>query len=609
MRAQRTLSIVLASLLAGGATYAQVNRGWSEWPTAQADAQRTSWTRTDPKISVAAMSAPGFELQWSSKVDNQNRGLAGLTQGITVGGVTLFVPMSIVAGSSNNVFALDNDTGYVVWQRKFDAALPSATDGCAGGITAAPTRIVNVAPVPTPVPGAAPAPAAGRGAVGYRSMLGEPGAGAPVEGRAGGAGRAAGPAAGRAGGPAPAAPGRAGGAPAGAPAAGPVGEAGFARQGGAGAGQGRGQAAPGIPGAPAGVGGGGGLGRPSGVVYVVSSDGMLHVLGLQSGKDLQQPARFVPANAQWSNAVAVGTTLYAATTGNCGGAPAGVWAIDLDSAAKPVVSYRTNGGNVVGPVALSTDGTTLFAALGAGATTGDGKSNAIVALDAKTLQLKDWFTQPTSEFATGPMVFRHGTRDIVTAATKDGRVLLLDGASLGGSTHATPLAASRAIVARGGTIGDALATWEHITAAAGSTPATTTRWILAPVSGRPAGGRAVNGAVRNGAVVNLRVREANGTLSLEPVWTSHDLSAPAAPIIVNGVVFALGTGRPAAAGGAGTPAMLHAYDGATGKALWNSGKAMTAFASPGSFWSALSQAYVGTNDGTIYAFGFLDERR
>ena len=105
------------------------------------------------------------------------------------------------------------------------------------------------------------------------------------------------------------------------------------------------------------------------------------------------------------------------------------------------------------------------------------------------------------------------------------------------------------------------------------------------------------------------MREANGTFTLEPVWTSHDLSTPGAPIIVNGVVFALGTGRPAAAGGAGTPAMLYAYDGATGKALWNSGKAMTTFASPGSFWSALSQAYVGTNDGTIYAFGFLDERR
>jgi hypothetical protein len=597
MRAQRTLSLVLASVLAGSVTYAQVNRGWSDWLTAQGDAQRSSWIRTDPKISVQTMSAPGFELQWSSKLDNQTRGLAGLMQGVTASGVTLFVPMSLVAGSSNTLYAIDNDTGYMVWKRTFEGALPPAAAGCAGGITAAATRIVSATPAATPPPGGGAAPAAGRGAAGYRSLLGEPGQGAPVEARGGGAGRAAGPAPAPA--PAPAPPGRAGGAP-----AGPVGEAGFARQGGGG---GRGQVDPGIPGAPE-TAGRGGLGRPSGVVYVVSSDGMLRVVGLQSGKDLQQPARFLPANAQWSNTLAVGTMLYAATSGACGGA-AGVWAIDLSTATnKPVVSYTTNGGGVVGPVAMSTDGTTLYAALGAGATTGDGKANAVVALDARTLQLKDWFSQPTSEFVTGPTVFRHGTKDVVAAATKDGRVLLLDGTSLGGANHATPLA-SRAVVGGGGSVSDAVATWEQAVAGAGTAPATMNRWLLVPVSGRPSGARTVNGAVRNGAVVALRVRDTAGRMSLEPAWASHDLSTPGAPIVVNGVVFALGTGRPAAAGGAGTPAMLYAYDGATGKALWNSGKSMTTFASPGSFWSALSQAYVGTNDGTLYAFGFLDERR
>ena len=130
-----------------------------------------------------------------------------------------------------------------------------------------------------------------------------------------------------------------------------------------------------------------------------------------------------------------------------------------------------------------------------------------------------------------------------------------------------------------------------------------------PVSGRPSGARATNGAIRNGAVVALRVTETKGAFSLEPQWTSHDLATPATPIIVNGVVFALSTGQPAGAGQAGAPAVLYAYDGVTGKALWNSGKSMTTFASPGSYWSALSQVYVGTDDGTVYAFGFLDERR
>ena len=147
------------------------------------------------------------------------------------------------------------------------------------------------------------------------------------------------------------------------------------------------------------------------VGYAVAADGRLHVVGLQSGKDLQKPAPFLPPNSQWSNPVAVGTMLYAATSGNCAGAPNGVYAIDLDAPDKPVVSYRTNGGSVVGAVAFSSDGNTLIAAIGPGSVTGNGKANAIVALDPRSLQLKDWFTQPTAEFVTGPTVFRHGTKD------------------------------------------------------------------------------------------------------------------------------------------------------------------------------------------------------
>ena len=66
---------------------------------------------------------------------------------------------------------------------------------------------------------------------------------------------------------------------------------------------------------------------------------------------------------------------------------------------------------------------------------------------------------------------------------------------------------------------------------------------------------------------------------------------------------------PATPTGKGGAAVLHAYDGVTGKRLWESGKAMSTSASPGSFWSGLGQVYVGTRDGTLYAFGFDDERR
>ena len=69
------LAVIARRVCAGGVTFAQVGRGGSEWLTAQADAQRTSWIRTDAKISVEALSKPGFELQWTSKLDNQPRGV------------------------------------------------------------------------------------------------------------------------------------------------------------------------------------------------------------------------------------------------------------------------------------------------------------------------------------------------------------------------------------------------------------------------------------------------------------------------------------------------------------------------------------------------------
>jgi hypothetical protein len=597
-----------------GTMNAQVGRGTTEWLTAGGDAQRTFWIRTDPKISVTSMSEPGFERQWSTKLDNRTRGANGLQHGVTANGVTLFVPMSIVAGSSNNIYAIDNDIGYVVWQRQFDAPLPAATAQCPGGITAGATRIVPLVPPAIAAPGGG----GGRAAQSYRSVIGEPGQGVPLEGRGGGRGPGVPPAAGA---PPAAVPA---GAPAGAPpapvpppgGANPQGAPGAAapqrgagagpgRQGGGGGG-GRGPQGPGIPGAPE-TGGGGGLGRPSGVVYALSSDGMLRVLGLPSGKDIQKPAPFVPANARWSDTIAVGTTLYATTTGNCGGAPNAVWAIDLASPDKPVVSWKNEGGPIVGRVAFATDGA-VFASIGPGTASGTGKVNAIVSLDPQTLQVKDWFTQPGVEFVTGPTVFKHNDREVVAAATKDGRVILLNAASLGGGDHATALHTSTALAA--GISANALATWQEMTIT--PPPAST-----APPAGPPAapaqptitfGARWILAATANG-ITALKLTDSGGSPSLQRGWTAQGLTAPETPIVVNGVVFALSSGRSSAAAGRGSAAVLRAYDGTSGKELWTSGKSMTIPSSPGSFWSGLSQIYVGTNDGTLHAFGFLDERR
>jgi len=529
MRSNRSYLLAVMCALAGAVGWAQGRNIGFEWPTTNADAQRTSWLRLDPNISVENLSRPGFELQWRERLDNAARQSASLSQGVTMNALFGFAPTSFVTGASNNVFAIDNDTGYPLWQRRFDAPLPAPTSQCPGGMTGAAGRIVSLVPPPLQLP--APAPARG----GYRGGIGRPGEGVPMElaRRDGGAGlRGATPTLATAG-----------------PAAAPP--------------------------APARGGGGVFAGRYAGPVYTVSSAGTLHVLGQVSGIDVERPTPFLPANARYSDLTAITEMLYTSTSGGCGGVANGVWAITLNADNKKVSSWKTNGGSPVGNLAFTTGGK-LLVAIGPGATSAGGYANAIVALDAKTLQPIDWFSSPTTEFVTTPVVISHSGREIVIAAARDGRILLLDAGTLGGANHSTPLSASASLGSNFAP--DALATFEL-----GGT-----RWLLAPVSG---------------AIFAFKIVEEGSRLTLQPGWRSRDLAAPTAPIVVNDVVFAAASGRPQGA------AVLYAFDSRSGRELWNSGKTMTSYMPPANLWASNSQVHAGTYDGTVYAFGFTLERR
>jgi outer membrane protein assembly factor BamB len=342
-------------------------------------------------------------------------------------------------------------------------------------------------------------------------------------------------------------------------------------------------------------------------VYIVASDGMLYTAGLPSSKDIQKPAAFVPANANLSDPIVVNDVLYASTSGNCGGAPNAVWAMDLSGDARPVVSWKTNGGGPVGSVAFTSSGAVLVA-LGAGQTSSGGYANAIVALDPKTLQPKDWFTAPNATFVTGPVVLHRNDKDVVAAATKDGRVLLLDAASLGGANHSTPMYASQPIVTAPSTFASAiLATWQQMIPAAtgaaapaaagagagGAPPAATLQpgqeWLLASTST---------------GVTALKVADDGGRVSIQTGWTAKTATSPTAPIVVNDVVFVASAGRAPSTG-----AVLYALNGTTGAELWNSGAKIASPMSPRSFWTGSSQVYAGAIDGTVYAFGYPMERK
>ena len=213
-----------------------------------------------------------------------------------------------------------------------------------------------------------------------------------------------------------------------------------------------------------------------------------------------------------------------------------MWAIDLISPDKKVDvvedrgrrnDRRHGGSDARHATARSTcvdarDGTAAAPAV----------SNTIVALEPKTLKQKAVFTQPKADFATSPLVFDHKGKDVVAAAGRTAGSTCSTATSM-----QTPLDVTPKYSNAGATGG--LATWQS----------DGTRWILAPAVGgaQPGSKAAANGPVTNGSIVAFKVVDAAGSLSLEPAWASRDLTSPAAPIIFNGVVFALSTGehRPA----------------------------------------------------------------
>jgi outer membrane protein assembly factor BamB len=535
--------------VATGVIYGQA-RSAPDWTTSGFDAQRSSWMRVDPYISIESL--PKFQFLWKLEVDNESRFGNSLTSPVALGNLMTFrgfKSLIFVGGSSNNVYAIDYDFGTIFWRTHHNytagAREFAGSPRCPGGMTVPLTRATPLTP-PASLAffGFARPPRPAKGDVG------EPGKGAPqlaeiaeriaARGRAGRAGDSpaataapAGAAAGK-----PAAPARATPPPA----------RGVAPQGNR---EGRG-------------------GRGPNFVFSVAADGLLRGLIPDTGDLALAPAKFLPANATATGLIWANGMVYAATSNNCGGAPEAVWAMDYAAEQKPVTAWETDGASIAG-IALDTDGTVYVA-------TGSGTSpyaNAIVALDGRTLKVKDWM-KTESAFTSTPTVFTDGEKSYV-AATSENRLYVLDAASLGGADHRTPLGATSDSGTRFSAGG--VATWRDNAG---------TRWILAEA---------------NGAIAGYKFVEKSGAASFERAWTSRSMPSPRTPIVVNGVVFALAAGLPAAArGNATTHAVLYALDPASGKELWNSGSTITAAASA-ELSAGTGQVYVVTEDNTVWSFG------
>ena len=362
-------------------------------------------------------------------------------------------------------------------------------------------------------------------------------------------------------------------------------------------------------------------------VFVLSGDGFLHQVNINTGEEMVPAMKFLPPNGKPYSLAFNNNVVYTITGQGCGGTPNSMYSLDLDDPARTVRYWRSGSGGlwgIAGP-SIGSDGT-LYAE------TGDGQydpatnryANSIVALTPKELKLKDWYTPSNAEWLwkrdldmnVTPVVFNYKGRELLVGSGKEGRFFMLDSQSLGGPDHRTPLFRSDLVsneeidFAGAGTWGS-LASWEDAQGA---------RWVLAPIWGPKHSAfkfPIANGEANVGSIGAFKVEDRNGKPVLTPVWISRNLITPAPAAVVNGIVFALSTGewvRQANDREGGlyqadvraqksAAAVLYALDGATGKELWSSGSQVTSFTHFAALSIANGRVYFTTYDNTLWCFG------
>ena len=88
--------------------------------TDNADAQRSSWIRSDGKIKKETMEKPGFQFFWKMKVKNTPKQLNSLTAPATLDrliGFRGFRMLGFFAGSGDNLITIDTDLGRLEWEK------------------------------------------------------------------------------------------------------------------------------------------------------------------------------------------------------------------------------------------------------------------------------------------------------------------------------------------------------------------------------------------------------------------------------------------------------------------------------------------------------------
>ena len=334
-------------------------------------------------------------------------------------------------------------------------------------------------------------------------------------------------------------------------------------------------------------------------VFAVSSDGKLHKLNTSDGSDLSTPLDFLPANVRASPLTIHDGTIYASSATGCGGAPSGIWAIDLTVPDPRAVSFTWQGTSAygLGGPAFGNDGTVYLQ-------TGPDTMQSLTPNDLKPKERLTLPENPSGKIAAGynaptPVVLESSGRDLIISSTSEGRLFIVDEKSFGGVDHKTPLSQTAPLAAAGGVIWGGLAGWKDSDGKV---------WVFAPVWGKlnpELKAARTNGPVTHGAIVAFKLEEQDGKPVLSPAWVSHDMRSPVPPVTTSGAVFALSAGEYSSNGrpNGHSHATLCGLDAQTGEEIYSTGNQVTAPGALTGLTVSNGRVYFATADGTLYAFG------
>jgi outer membrane protein assembly factor BamB len=370
--------------------------------------------------------------------------------------------------------------------------------------------------------------------------------------------------------------------------------------------------------------------EPHGRVFVLSSDGKLHTLSLDDGRDAMPAAQFVAPYAKVWSLNYVGNVIYASLSQDCNHVKSGVAAINPDQPGRPVVQFYSAiyGGAGVwgrGGVSVGFDGF-IYAA------TGDAPfepaanefGDTVLKLAPRTLELAGYYTPEIWQYitrrdldmgTTTPVIFRWRGRVLTASGGKEGAIYVTDTGKMSGTDHhstayISPRYTNAAQTFEGQGIWGSISTWQD----------GDRTWLYVPTWGVPTTAAQFPtsyGAVRNGSLMAFTVEPgADNKPVLKPAWISADIAVPDPAAIAGGVVFVLGTGENTQQVNQGDinqllgdrekrsngHAILHALDARTGKELWSSGDEISGWTHFSGLAVGDGKVFLSTRDGAVYAF-------